>query len=195
MKWHWAAGLYLSAILHTALAQDIRSCVGADGSVVYTDKSCVDGELERIQPQAVQPATAGKNYMALPPGCDRTPADLLYGVRTAIDSQDVNQLAKHYHWPGVSDAQAENILNRLQALVLRPLVDAQLLYQVPIEPSYIEPSDSLDGTSEAENTLQASTPGSPYALKVLQYRTNNGSEIQSSQFKLQRYFECWWIRY
>ncbi|MBP6299165.1 MAG: hypothetical protein KA365_02005 [Arenimonas sp.] len=103
--------------------------------------------------------------------------------------QNVNQLAKYYHWIGLSDAQAENILTRLELLVSKPLADIRLIQahqaSAPID------SSEQDIDSESQS---AEPPSSPIGLKVIQYQSNN-TELESTQFRLQRNFNCWWIRY
>lgn len=143
-----------------------------------------------------------RSTIPLPPSCDRTPDDLLYGVRSAIDMQDVNQLAKHYHWPNVSDAQAEKLLDRLEKLVNSPLIDIQLLYPAEPEPEaysfeQVETADATDSMEDDLSSLyQAASPRrAPYALKVSQYQSTVNTQTQTSTFHLQRYFDCWWIRY
>jgi hypothetical protein len=102
---------------------------------------------------------------------------------------DVNQLAKHYHWPGVSDAQAEALMNRLEKLVAQPTLDVQLQYPQAQE----APGQDLDYQyTEEPADLPARTP---YALKIVQYASNTDDTTRSTVFRLQRHFNCWWIRY
>ncbi len=188
-----------------AHAQDVRRCVKTDGTVVFTDRVCSEEEQEKLQ----QPPTTLPNsgirlgarpYIALPPSCNRNPDELMYGIRSAINMNDVNQLAKQYHWPEVSDAQAELLMNRLEVLVNNPLIDIQLLYPVAAEneQALIELNhDSetyLDDAGEPD-AVQHARRSQPYALRVVQYLSNTNNQTHSSTFRLQRHFECWWIRY
>lgn len=173
-----------------ALAQEFRRCVSADGSVIFTDKSCLESQTEK-QVVADIPITnsATRPLIPLPESCNHSASGLLYNVRSAIDMQNVNQLAKYYHWIGLSDAQAENILTRLELLVSKPLADIRLIQahqaSAPID------SSEQDIDSESQS---AEPPSSPIGLKVIQYQSNN-TELESTQFRLQRNFNCWWIRY
>ncbi len=142
-----------------------------------------------------------RSTIPLPPSCDRTPDDLLYGVRSAIDMQDVNQLAKHYHWPGATDLQAEKLMDRLEATVNAPLIDIQLLYAGEPEssPALIENEQYADSAMTEEFDYPVYPPApvhrAPYALRVTQFLSSTNTQAQSSTFRLQRHFECWWIRY
>jgi hypothetical protein len=146
------------------------------------------------------PAKPGIRAMAPPPACSKTPNDLLYNVRIAIDSHDVNLLARSYHWPGLGDAQVESVLNRMDSLVQRPLVDIRLLYPESVgKPE--ETMDDADSVSEemksnqdAEYSSVKHTP-TPYGLKLQQYAASTSNEILGTRFGLQRHFNCWWIRY
>jgi hypothetical protein len=205
MKWLFVFLIVALTCSHFAFAQDVRRCVKADGSVVFTDRACSEQEQEKLQPEpAITPNSANntgtRSYISLPPSCNRSPDDLLYGIRSAINMSDVNQLAKQYHWPGVSDAQAEQLMNRLELLVKNPLIDIQLLYPVEAEKeqALIDPDQDsetfLDETGEP-GTTQQTTRAQAYALRVVQYLSNTNNQTQSTTFRLQRHFDCWWIRY
>lgn len=173
-----------------SLAQDFRRCVSADGSVVFTDKSCLESQTEK-QVVADIPITNSsiRPLIALPESCNHSASGLLYNVRTAIDMQNVNQLAKYYHWVGLSDVQAENILMRLELLVSKPLADIRLIqaYQASA------PIDASEQDIDSESQV-AEPVSSPIGLKVIQYQSNS-TELESTQFRLQRNFNCWWLRY
>jgi hypothetical protein len=173
-----------------AFAQDFRRCVSADGSVVFTDKSCLESQTEK-QVVAEIPITnsASRPAFPLPESCNHSASGLLYNVRTAIDTQNVNQLAKYYHWVGLSDVQAKNVLTRLEQLVSKPLADIRLIqaYQASA------PVDTIEPEIDAEIQV-AEPPSSPIGLKVIQFQSNN-TDLESTQFRLQRNFNCWWIRY
>jgi hypothetical protein len=134
-----------------------------------------------------------KTVSALAPSCDRTPEELLYSIRSAMDMQDINQLAKHYHWPGITDARAEKILTQLEDLLKNPIVDIQLLY--PYAPDQVQPQllTQADNTENMSNADQPKQRPTPYALKIIQFQSD--TKTQTHIFKLQQHFECWWIRY
>ncbi|MBP7370528.1 MAG: hypothetical protein KA902_03725 [Arenimonas sp.] len=192
MKRHfiWLLALYFcSSSLH---AQDLRRCVRDDGSLVFTDKSCSESEVEKQVVQDLPIAQPGKKIVPLPESCSHSTDELLYNVRTAITMQDVNQLAKYYHWVDLSSTQAENILNRLELVVAKPLVDIRI-----IRSGQDHNDDDLADLTDLAVEFQSVLPvqqQSAVALKVIQYRANS-TELESTQFMLKRHFNCWWIRY
>jgi hypothetical protein len=208
MKRHALFGLIFLIGSHIAVAQDVRRCVRADGSVLFTDGRCGEGDSELQQAIPRQPsASATGQYpgihrvISLPPGCSRTADDLLYGIRTAIEMRDTNQLAKYYHWPDVSSEQAERIMDQLEKLVNSPLMDIQLVFPVEAEqplPAMEEPpTDALEDFEEpyeyVEPTPRRRSP--PYAVKLLQLQSDTSNQSRSTVLRLQRHFDCWWVRY
>lgn len=176
----------LLALSAPAAAQDMRRCLLADGSVVHTDGQCADGRTE--QPGTVTgaaQATSGRAGIAPPPACSGNAEELLFNVRSAVDSRDVNMLARSYHWPGLGDAQVESVLGRLETLVQRPLTDIRLLF----------PSEPAGGLADDADPGQPRAPQIPTGLKLLQYASPADNTLTATRFTLWRHFGCWWIRY
>ena len=71
-------------------------------------------DSNRVDPQVAHPAIAG---------CARTPAQLAASLREALTRRDVNQLATAYDWTGMSGEQTKPLLQRLQRMSDRPLID------------------------------------------------------------------------
>lgn len=189
--------LYLLLAGHAASAQELHRCQRADGSVVYTDRLCEPEQTEKASPSpatTVVPQTprSGRTGLPPPPACSKSPEELQYSVRSAIDMKDVNQLVKSYHWVGISQEQSEALLTRLDAVVDRPLLDVQLLYPEPEAASEPPPEDAAD---DGAYSGSAPVQQPPYALKIMQYRSNTATETVSTVFRLQRYYQCWWIRF
>lgn len=130
-----------------AFAQ-VQRCETADGRTVYTDKPCsaIDA-VERVPRDA-----GGEQPAAHPPACARTLQALTMGLTLAIDARDANQLASFYHWPGIGTRAGYGIMDRLEAIAQRPLVDLRALY--PLDP---RESDSPD------DQVEAATPSPPDA--------------------------------
>jgi hypothetical protein len=192
MKWYVILLALFLLSTKLAYAQDIRRCVKSDGSITFTDKSCEEDEIEKqkIQKNTTTNFGAKRGYSA-PPSCNKTTKDLLYSVRTAIDMQDANLLAKNYHWTGVSNQQAEKIFDRLEKIVTNSLVDIRLL-QASNTPNSDIPSDSnLDLKQNSPNYL----PSSSYALKIVQQNKSTSTQQLSTVFNLQKNYGCYWIRY
>ena len=176
----------------TAPAQEVRGCLQRDGSVVYTDGLCAVDQSEQStkKAEATAPAPGARPVrqgIAPPPACSRNPDELLWAVRAALDARDVNVLAKSYHWTGASSAQAEAVMIRLEALARTPPLDARLVYAE-------ETAEAEDGGYDAAEG-HGPRPRAPAALKVVTPRDDGGARTESTLFRLQRHFGCWWIRY
>ena len=191
--------LYLLLAGCAASAQDMHRCQRGDGSVVYTDRLCEPEQTEKPATassgsQTPQASRSGRTGLPPPPACSKSPDDLLYSVRSAIDMKDVNQLVKSYHWVGVSQEQSESLLGRLDAMADRPLLDVQLLYP-ELETQTLPDSSESELYDAGDYSTREPTRTLPHALKVMQYRSNTATETVSTVFRLQRHYECWWIRF
>lgn len=182
-----AAGLL--AMPPMANAQATQRCIGADGSTVYTDRPCADlGAIKRLPP----PPPAGSTLSAFRNSCPRRLSDLVHEVSAAIDSRDVNRLASVYLWSGVSTASANSVLDRLEAIVERPLVDI-----VPIRPDPLPvASDTPDGTNGAAPIAEEPPPihytPRPTGLRIVQTLRNSATPSNTT-FGLRRSYNCFWI--
>jgi hypothetical protein len=180
-------GILIACIPFAAFAQKVQRCSTMGGDTVYTDKRCEDiGAMDRL-PRAAPGAAGSSLYRS---GCSRTLSDLVYQITAAIDNKDVNRLAGIYQWAGVSNASANAILNRLEAIVARPLVDI-----VPIRP---RPPPVVDenGVVIDENSdgyyPQTATRQRPVGLR-LEQTLANGSTPSQTVFGLRRSYNCFWI--
>ena len=161
----------------TASAQ-VRECIDPGGTPVFTDRQCSDiGAAERKR-TAQRTSPSVRLHQG---GCDRNLQDHVYEMTTAIDGQDANRLAAVYHWAGMSGRTGYSILDRLDAITQRPLVDI-----IPVMPMTPE---GLDGFYYP----QASVRQQPIGLRVEQTLAN-GSTPSSTTFGLQRHLGCWWIK-
>ena len=182
-----AAALYGTAA--SAYAQMVPRSTTMSGETVYTDKRCEDiGAMDRL-PQVAHGSSSGSGgiYRA---GCSRTLSDLVYQITAAVENKDVNRLASVYQWTDVSNAAANSILDRLQAIVDRPLVDI-----VPVRP---EPPPVVDqnGIVIDENSdgyyPQTAARQRPIGLR-LEQTLKNGSTPSRTVFGLRRSYNCFWI--
>ena len=104
---------------------------------------------------------------------------------------DVNRLAGVYHWAGTSDAGALRILDRLDVVAQRPLVDI-----VPIRPA---PAPVLDAAGQVvdanrdgyypQTTTQRQRP---VGLRIVQTLKNSATPADTT-FGLRRAYNCFWI--
>lgn len=181
-------GAALCFVPSPAHAQKVRRCTSIGGEAVYTDKRCEDiGAMDRLPRAAPADASGSSQYRS---GCSRTLSDLVHQITAAIDNKDVNRLASVYQWTGVSNASANGILNRLEAIVQRPLVDI-----VPIRP---RPPPIVDenGVVIDENSdgyyPQTTIRQRPVGLR-LEQTLANGSTPSQTVFGLHRSYNCFWI--
>lgn len=168
-----------------AIAQDVQRCTAVSGETVYTDKRCEDvGAVDRL-PEVSTPQVPGSHFRR---GCSRTLSDLVHQITAAVQSGDVNRLASLYQWSGVSDAAANRILDRLETVVERPLVDI-----VPVRPSrpvLDEQGEVVDANSDGY--YPQTTPQRPVGLRLEQTLRNSATPSQTV-FGLQRNYNCFWI--
>ncbi|MFT3761619.1 MAG: hypothetical protein QM761_03205 [Pseudoxanthomonas sp.] len=123
-------------------------------------------------------------------GCSRTLRDLVQQVGAAINAQDVNRLAGVYQWAGVSNSAANRVLDRLEAIVQRPLVDI-----APVRPPPAPVVDAEGNTVDANADgfyPQTARPTRPTGLRIEQTLRNSATPA-STVFGLRRDYGCFWI--
>lgn len=157
-------GIAWSLFARDAAAQ-VQRCETPDGQTVYTDRRCETiGAVER-RAGARSSQTQGVRM-----GCARSLRDLYFEVSAALESRDVNRLAGVYHWPGYSTRQGYDLMQRLQAIVDRPLVDLRPIY----------PGDDY------------APRRAPVGFRVEQ-TTRNGITPMHAVLGLRRHVGCWWV--
>jgi hypothetical protein len=171
MRNRWILVLLLACVASPAGAV-VRRCVAQDGTLVFTDRRCADvGAVERPQPDTA--ATVAPVYRD---ACPRTLRDLVDRLRAAADVRDVNQLAALYQWNGQSTRTAYDVMNRLQKIVDRPLLD--------IGPVYSGGVDEDDVSVPTHRPLTGLRLEQSLADGVTPSRTVLG---------LRRSLGCWWV--
>lgn len=117
--------LVLAASPAPLVAQGVQRCIDASGRPVFTDQRCADiGAVSLVPPATALPASGGVVRRGpLPGGCPRTAAQLAGELGAAVRAGDSNRLAGLYDWVGVSGATASRVLDRLERIAARPLVD------------------------------------------------------------------------
>lgn len=176
-----------------AAAQAVHRCTDPSGASVFTDRRCEDlGATSRIIRPRVD--ASGKAMAPVHLGCPRRLSDLVQQITAAIDARDANRLASLYQWNGISDAAANRILDRMESIVGRPLVDIAPVLP-PVTP---EPLLDTDGSVVDPNTdgyyPQTVTPQKrrPVGLR-LEQTLGNGSTPVSTVLGLRRSYDCFWI--
>ncbi len=180
------AGL-LGAATH-AHAQNVKRCETPGGETVYTDKPCEDiGAMDRLPQVSAADSGGASLYRG---GCSRTLSDLVYQITAAVQNKDVNRLASVYQWSGISDSGANRILNRLEAIVERPLVDIRPVRPPP--PPIVDENGVVVDSNQDGYYPQTVTRQRPVGLR-LEQTLKNGSTPSSTVFGLQRSYNCFWI--
>lgn len=197
-----------------AAAQQVNRCTGADGATVFSDRRCEDlGAIDRLPPRAA-PSAASEGASGLyRPQCVRRLSELAQQIRTAVDARDVNRLSTLYWWNGVSDEAARRILDRLDAIVQRPLVAiVPVLPQAPAPlPAIPAAADIATGAepqpaagaapaaAPADADAAAGTAATPPRARATALRleqTLGGSATPTSTvLGLRRQYNCFWISF
>ena len=168
--------LLLLVLIAMPAAAQVRRCTGPDGTTIFTDRQCQDlGAVERV-PHAAATAETHLYHNV----CSRNLQDLVYALTAAVDSRDVNQFAGVYDWAGMSTRTGYAIMDRLQAIVQRPLVDVTPIYRTSDTPP--------DGDYYPQTTVRHV----PVGLR-LEQTLANGSTPSQTVFGLRSYLGCWWV--
>ncbi len=172
-----------------AHAQQINRCTDAQGRTVYGDKSCETMGARARLPAAPRATGEGGLYRDT---CARRLSEVVAQIRDAVNAQDANRLSGIYLWNGLSNASATQVMERLHAIVQRPLVDIAPVY--PDDPAP-EPTDGA--ATEAGNASEfiaplPATPPRPVALR-LEQTLSNGHTPSRTVLSLRRQYNCFWV--
>lgn len=184
-------------------AQQVNRCTDTHGVTVYSDRRCEDvGASARLPLR--QPRDAGSSglYQA---GCARRLSDLVAQIQSAVETKDVNRLSSVYLWNGVSNTAAAQVLNQLEAIVQRPLLDiapvfapASAYQLIPATAPARADGSRVDGAAirgpSPPPDVETSPPARqrPVALRLEQL-LGNGSFPAHTVLGLQRHYNCFWI--
>ncbi len=188
--------LLLLCFYHAARvqAQEIHRCVSPDGQAMFTDRRCEDVD---VAPRAPPSTRAQGDTGLYRYGCPRRLSELVSLLQAAVDSRDVNRLSSLYLWSGQSDADADQVLSRLEAIVQRPLLDIAPMYPQSDTPTLdadsTAPTPSLDGSAiDAPLPAPPSRPR-PWGLRLEQ---NQSSGMPArSVLRLRRQYNCFWVTF
>ena len=179
-----------ASLLVAAEAADaqVKRCTGADGTLVYTDRKCEDiGAVERN----VAPAPGSLYRAYRRPTCARNVSDLGYELGSALNSGDVNQVAGLYDWAGMSTSNAYRLMDRLQLIASRTLVDVQPMYAGGTN-EYGYDVAEFDPDTGAVISKPATKPRL-VGLRVEQVLADGHTPSRVS-FGLRRRLGCLWLR-
>ncbi len=176
-----------------AQAQVVHRCTDGSGASVFTDRRCEDvGAASRvIRPR---PSVSGQPAAPVHLGCPRKLSDLVQQITAAIDAGDANRLAALYQWNGISDASANRLLDQMETLVRRPLVDiAPIFPAVASTPTVDADGTVVDADADADHPQAApSQKPRPVGLR-LQQTLANSSTPSSTVLGIRRSYDCFWI--
>lgn len=156
----------------------VRHCVAADGTRLYTDRRCADlGASDDLRLPASAPAPASR----LRTVCARSVQALAYALDDAIRSGDANRIAGLYDWAGMGTANASQVMSRLQEIAAREVVGVR------------EVRRGERRSADAGTYLPSAPDGPPIGLRVEQVQANGHTPAHAS-FGLRHRMGCWWVR-
>ena len=167
--------LLLAALAAPAAAQVVE-CQYPEGSFLYTDKACATLGATKV-PEHPQPRLAIRYRNA----CARDLQELMYQLSTAIEVGDVNQLAEYYQWTGLSTRTGYDIMDRLEKIAGRPLIDI-----LPVYPRDPEPAPG------APLYVPPVSAHHPVALRIEQ-TLEDGTTPSRTTLALEKNIGCWWV--
>ncbi|MCD9027472.1 hypothetical protein LDO26_04490 [Luteimonas sp. BDR2-5] len=164
----------------------VRRCVAADGGTIFTDRKCseVGGSPQPARSADRNRATAVRS------GCARSVRALMQEMQHAIDARDTNRLAGLYHWPGMSHAGGYQVLQRLDTVAQRPLVN--ITAQRPAQSVVAAQQRGFSGWTSARDIPTAPRQLPPTSLRLDQTGAN-GAGASQTVFSLHRHLGCWWV--
>jgi hypothetical protein len=187
------AALAAPVWVRPALAQAVHRCTDASGASVFTDRRCEDvGAASRV----IRPRINAQGQPAAPLhlGCPRRLSDLVQQITGAIDANDANRLASLYQWNGISDASANRLLDQMETIVRRPLVDIAPIFPA-VDPAPVLDADGQVLDANADGFYPQATPQQkrrPVGLR-LQQTLSNTSTPSSTVLGIRRSYDCFWI--
>ncbi len=164
----------------------VRRCVGADGTTIFTDRKCSD---VGGSPQAAR-STQRNNANAYRGGCSRSVRALMQEMQFAIDARDTNRLAALYHWTGMGQTSGYRVLQRLDTIAQQPLLN--ITSQRPAQRVVATQRPGFSSWVSARDIPTAPRERPPTSLRLDQTGAN-GSGASQTVFSLRRHLGCWWV--
>ncbi len=188
----------LAVLAFNARAQQVNRCTNAQGQTVYGDKPCdVMGARARLLP--ARPAGGSGLYRD---SCARRLSELVGQIQSAAQARDANRLSSIYLWNGLSNTAATQVMDRLQEIVERPLLDIAPVFPevAAYEPAPTEPFTYADGSpvdptqsdTAPRPPIAAAAPRRPVALRLEQTLPRSSTPTRTV-LRLRRQYNCFWI--
>lgn len=173
----------------------VRRCIAADGSILYTDRSCEYHGAQPFEvepdPTATTPLTAPESARELPltsygpvnQDCARTPDLLVSALQHNLTTQDINGLAGLYHWPRIGKWSARAVMDRLEQLVAHANGAPELTYPAA---AFVVFNPDAWPDLPPEDPIGVRVPLSPAdaASSLVSY---------STELHVIRHAGCWWL--
>lgn len=179
--------LYLVCALNaqTADAQSINRCQDKGGKIIYTDKKCEDVDAVLQDP----PKPTGNIGYGNVRTCARTQDDLLWDLRGALETGDINRAAGLFLWSGNDTAAANQRLDQLNHVSYQSLISVDFLFP--------ETEDTQVQFDQDGNVIETKRRGPPlpYAIRVEFYKNKKQTEIGSFRFGIEKHMQCYWVRF
>lgn len=179
----------------------VRRCLTTAGSVVYTDRQCPDIGATSVMAPISSAAGGIGSASSLRSMCARNVRDLAYGLESAVQSGDANQISSLYDWTGVGNAAADRLMDHFDRIATRAYVDIVPIFAVidsPPSPDVpIPPADSASTSASTSASSQSPTPTQPSRRLVglrIEQVLSDGHTPSHETFGLSRRMGCWWIR-
>lgn len=177
--------IFCALSAQTVSAQTINRCLDNSGIVIYTDKKCED--LNAVLQDL--PKAAGNIGYGAVRTCARTQDDLLWDLRSALETGDINRASGLFLWGGNDTSQANKRLDQLNQVSYQSLISVDLLFS--------ETEDTQVQFDQDGNIIETSPRGPPvpYGIRVDFYRNKKQTEIRSFRFSIEKYLQCYWVRF
>lgn len=184
-------------------ADVIHRCVAADGTMVYTDKPCGDLDAKPLAPpepiedgatrtdETRASGTVMNTGGALSLGgvtrddCVRRTDTLLFEIRAAVESRNVNRLASVYDWAGKSSGAAGALLERLSRITDHPAAAVEFRY--PEFDPYADPA--------AMPTSAPAADARPVGVRIVEIAPGQDQPSFEENLRLVRNAACWWVSF
>lgn len=168
------SGELLTKIVHEQSLSEAAAL--ASGNASDTDAA---GFADASMP--LEPAAAAVGRRSASAGCARTPTQLAMDLQGAFALGDVNRIAESYHWIGISHKGAMRIMERLESLSRKHIIDTQYF------DAQISSGDGLIASSDV-----SSFGGS---AGVMQVTFGHSSSAAVTDFDVERHAGCYFIQF
>lgn len=166
----------------------VQKCVGADGSVTYTDGACGALGAPVALPQHLARSVAANEASSIDydeggsvsaparlgprsaqAGCARSPQQLQADLGYAFASRDINRIAGNYHWVGLNQRDARGILGKLESMAKERVARSEL-FGSGLGTAFAGAAAPLADAGSAGFLQIALANGSPVQMQVTRYR-------------------------